>query len=83
MKYQVIIFGMGSQSDKILLKSVQMAAQELGLRIEVFEKRDISEFVEIGITSIPALAINEQIVSHGRVPSVSEIKGFFSQKKAA
>jgi small redox-active disulfide protein 2 len=83
MKFKIKIFGVGSYSDKTLLESVQMAASELGVLIEVEQVKDIGMFVKKGISAIPALSIDEEIVSYGRVPSISEIKSFLQVRARA
>lgn len=78
-KMRVSVFGVGSALDQILLQSVQMAVEELNLPVEIQEIRDINLFMEKGISAIPALAIEDQVIVNGRVPSVTEIKRLFGQ----
>ena len=72
---RVSVFGVGTNLDQVLLQSVQMAVEELKLSVEIDVVRDINQFMQKGISAIPALAIDDNVLVHGRVPSVTEIKG--------
>lgn len=78
MSKEIKVFGVGSSLDKDLMKTIQMAIEELGINIEIEEFHDIQSFLKYKISAIPALIINNEIVVHGRVPSVSEIKKFLT-----
>jgi len=78
MSKEIKVFGVGSSLDKDLMKTIQRAIEELGINIEIEEFNDIQSFLKYKISAIPALIINNQIVVHGRVPSVSEIKKFLT-----
>ncbi|MCI5083681.1 MAG: thioredoxin family protein [Saprospiraceae bacterium] len=68
------IYGVGGYADQVLTKSLNMAAADLGLQVDLEKVGDIELFVKLGIWAIPALTINDELISYGRVPSVSEIK---------
>jgi hypothetical protein len=78
MSKEIKVFGVGSLLDKDLMKSILIAVDELGLTIQIEEFNDIQSFLKYKISAIPALIINKDIVVHGRVPSVSEIKKFLT-----
>jgi small redox-active disulfide protein 2 len=78
MSKEIKVFGVGSSLDKDLLKTIQMAIQELGITIQINEFNDIQSFLKYKISAIPAMMVDNEIVVHGRVPSVSEIKKFLT-----
>lgn len=70
------IFGVGCAKHRALLANVRNAVAELGLAANIEELDDIQQFFEHGITEVPSLVINEQILTRGRVATIKEIKEF-------
>lgn len=70
------IYGVGGYTDQILWESVQMAAEELKMKVEIEKIEDIESFMKLGIWAIPALLLDETLVSYGRVPCISELKRY-------
>ncbi len=83
MKKLVKILGVGSSRDRVLAESLRMAADELGLNLEIQYVTDIEAFLKMGISAIPALVIEDQVVANGRVPGVSELKNLLRGANAA
>lgn len=75
----VQILGVGGYTDQVLLRSIKMAAMELGIAVEIKNVQDIDLFVKKNIKAIPALIIDNHLVSYGRVPCVSELKNYLNQ----
>ncbi len=74
MNLQVKIFGVGSSSDRALRAGVEKAAEELGIDIDIEDVTDIGTIIKEGVQAIPALAIGDQILVYGKVPSIAELK---------
>lgn len=74
MKKMVKILGVGSARDREMMRSVEMAATEMGLNVDMQLITDIDVFLRTGITAIPAMMIEDKVVTNGRIPGVSEIK---------
>lgn len=74
MKKMVKILGVGSARDREMMRSVEMAATEMGLSVDMKLITDIDVFLRTGITAIPAMMIEDKVVTNGRIPGVSEIK---------
>jgi small redox-active disulfide protein 2 len=53
--------------------NVKKALETTGLIAEVVKVTDIDEMVERGLMSTPGLAIDGELVSAGRIPSVDEV----------
>lgn len=77
---QISVYGVGSSQDLVLFQSLKMAVEELMIPVNIKEIRDIDLFVEKGISAIPALAINDEVIVYGRVPSVTEIKALLKAR---
>ncbi len=68
------ILGMGCPSCKQLEKNTIEALRQLNIKAEVIKITEISEIINYGIISTPALVINEKVASYGVIPSVEDIK---------
>jgi len=71
---RIKILGTGCPNCKILEKNTKEAIEELNLKAEVEKVTDITEIMEYGIMSTPALVVDEKVVSYGKVLSSEEIK---------
>ena len=77
------ILGMGCPSCATLEKNVKEALKQLNKTEEVIKITDIKEIMGYGIMSVPALVVDEKILSYGTVLSVEEIKGLLENNKAS
>ncbi len=62
----------------MLGQRAEAAAQALGLEYELEKVTDMNAIIDAGVTRTPALAVNGEIKSTGRVLSVEEIKTLLS-----
>lgn len=74
MKIEVL--GGGCANCRLLKKNVQDALSELSLEAEINEVSDYAEIASYGVMSTPALVVDGEVKSYGRVPSTEEIKKF-------
>lgn len=74
MELKIKVFGVGSLRDRVLLRSVQVALDDLGLFMPIEYISNIEEFMIQGLSGIPALKINDTIIADGSTPSVAELK---------
>ncbi|MCX6723690.1 MAG: thioredoxin family protein [Candidatus Staskawiczbacteria bacterium] len=77
------ILGMGCPSCATLEKNVKEALKQLNKTDEVVKITDIKEIMGYGIMSVPALVIDEKVLSSGTVLSVDEVKGLLTNNKAS
>ncbi len=68
------VLGSGCPTCKRLLELTRQAVADLGLELEVGYLTDIQEIMEMGVMSLPALAINGQVVLAGQMPKIEKIK---------
>ena len=57
-----------------LKKNCMQAVEELGIKAKVEKVEDIAELLKLGVMQTPALVINGELVSYGRVPEKEEVK---------
>ncbi len=67
------VLGSGCPSCKRLYENAKEAVNIVGGNIEVKYITDLKEIIASGVMSMPALIINDKIVSAGRITSVDEI----------
>ena len=77
------ILGMGCPSCATLEKNVKGALKQLDRTDEVIKITDIKEIMGYGIMSVPALVVDEKVLSYGTVLSVDEVKGLLTNNKAS
>ncbi|MCL1693943.1 MAG: thioredoxin family protein [Actinomycetia bacterium] len=71
MKIEVL--GTGCKNCNALEAATSEALQQLGMDVPIDKVTDYGEIVAYGVMSTPALAIDGEIKTIGRVPSVREI----------
>ena len=70
------VYGSGCKGCKTLHQNVIDALAEVNIAADVQYITDMQKIMETGVMSLPALAVNEKIVSSGKVLSVVEIRKF-------
>lgn len=70
------ILGTGCTNCKKLEDNAKAAVQALGLEAVVEKVEDVQKIIGYGVMKTPALVVNEQVKSMGKVLSPDEIKKF-------
>ena len=70
---KVEVLGTGCKNCRALEAATAEALSELGMDVPIDKVTDYGEIVAYGVMSTPALAIDGEIRTTGRVPSVKEI----------
>lgn len=68
------ILGSGCKSCHKLLESAQEAVHSLKLNTQIEYVTDMEEIMKYGVMSTPALVVNEQVVSMGKVLKSNEVE---------
>ena len=76
---KVEILGMGCAKCRRQTKNVERAVKELGLDAQVVKVEDIGEITERGVMVTPAVAIDGELRSSGRVVDVEELKRMWQE----
>ncbi|MGM9588017.1 MAG: thioredoxin family protein [Candidatus Limivicinus sp.] len=70
----VKVLGAGCKSCHELYENAQAAVKSLGLPIEVEYITDMEKVMAYGVMRMPALVVNEQVVSIGQVLKAAEVE---------
>ena len=68
------ILGTGCKECVALTENTQQAVSNLGIEAQVVKVTDIAEIAAHGVMSTPALAVDDKVVSMGRVLTPGEIE---------
>ena len=79
MKIQIL--GTGCPKCKKLSETAEKAASESGVEYELEKVTDINKIMSFGVMMTPALAINGEVKTVGKIPSVEEIKELINHNK--
>jgi len=75
------ILGSGCPKCQLLEASAKKAVEELGLKdVKVEHIYDMDKIMEMGVMMTPALAIDDEIIFAGKIPTVEEIKEILKNK---
>ena len=74
------VLGTGCANCKTTLKLIEDAAKEKGIEVKLEKVEDIQAIMGYGVMSTPALVVNEEVQSAGRVSPVEEIKIMLTAK---
>lgn len=73
-KLNIKVLGAGCKSCHMQYENVRQAVAELGIDAEVEYITDMEKVMSYGVMSMPAVVVNEQIVSMGKVLKTTELK---------
>jgi small redox-active disulfide protein 2 len=71
---RVQILGAGCSKCEQLAEQTEAAARELGVEFELDKVTDINQILSFGVMMTPALVVDGEVKTMGKVPSVAEIK---------
>lgn len=71
---KIEILGTGCPKCKMLEVNAQKALEETGKKAELVKVTEIDKIVEYGVMSTPAIVIDGEVKSYGKVAEVEEIK---------
>jgi len=72
MKIEILVIG--CPKCKILYENTKRAIHEKGSQAEVVKVEDIDKITEYGVMMTPALVIDGQVKTTGKIPTTEEIK---------
>lgn len=71
------VLGSGCKNCHDLLENTKEAVKVMGLSVEVEYVTDMQKIMEYGVMSMPALVVNEKVVSMGKVLKVTDVEKLF------
>lgn len=76
---EIKVLGTGCPSCKALYETVKQAVEEIGSDASVIKEEDLLKIMNYNVLSLPALVIDEKVVSAGKKLSLKEVKEFINQ----
>ena len=71
---KIQILGTGCPKCKLLTANAEQAVRELGIEAEIGKVEKIADIMKFGVMTTPALVVDGQVKSAGKVLSAEEIK---------
>lgn len=71
---RIDVLGTGCPKCRKVKENVRSALAELNREAEVVEVKDLKAIADYGVMMTPALAIDGEVKTAGKIPSVEEIK---------
>ena len=78
---EIKILGKGCPKCKRVEELAREAASELGVEATFTKVKEMDAIMAYDVTSTPALVINEEVKSSGRIPRKEEIAGWIRAAK--
>ncbi len=76
---EIEVLGTGCAKCRKLLAEAQQAAQRSGKAVSVVKVEDVQAIMAHGVRQTPALVVDGQVRSTGRVPGADEIAAWIAQ----
>ena len=76
---EIKVLGTGCANCEALYATVEQAVKDLNLDATLLKEEDILKIMEYNIFSLPALVINEKVVSAGKKLSLPEVMELLKQ----
>ena len=71
---EIKVLGTGCPSCRALFNTVQEAVAQLGIEATVVKEEDLMNIMAYNVMSLPAIVVDEVVVSKGRKLNVEEVK---------
>ncbi|MBP6964682.1 MAG: TM0996/MTH895 family glutaredoxin-like protein [Armatimonadetes bacterium] len=76
---RIQILGTGCPKCKALMENAEIAIRQAGLDIEIEKVTDLAEIMKFGVMMTPALAVDGEVKSAGKLLSPEEIARLLKQ----
>ncbi len=73
------VLGSGCKNCHTLHENVKEAVKNMGIEADVQYVTDMSKIMTYGVMSMPALVVNEKVVSMGKVLKAADVQNILSQ----
>ena len=70
------VLGSGCKNCEALLKATQKAVESNDIEADIEYITDLEKIMSYGVMSMPALVVNEKVVSAGKVLKAEEVKKY-------
>ena len=76
---KILVLGTGCPKCKLLTANAETAVKTLGIEATVEKVEKIADIMKFGVMMTPALVVDGQVKSAGKVLSAEEIRNFLSR----
>ncbi|NDV45531.1 thioredoxin family protein [Paludibacter sp. 221] len=76
---EIKVLGTGCSRCKTLLTTVEQVVSEIGLNATITKVDDILKIMEYNVMGLPALVVDEKVLSTGKTLSKEEVKKLLTQ----
>ena len=76
---KIEILGTGCPKCVKLMENTKKALEETGIQAEVVKVSEITDIINYGVMTTPALVVDGKVKVTGRVPAVDEIKKMLNE----
>ena len=76
---EIKVLGTGCPRCKTLLTTVEQVVSEIGINATITKVDDILKILEYNVMGLPALVVDEKVLSAGKTLSKEEIKKLLTQ----
>ena len=77
---EIKVLGPGCPKCEATKKNVEQAAADSGLSVEITKVTDTMEIAKHGVFMTPAVVVDGEVKSVGKIPTKDEIKGWITKK---
>lgn len=71
---EIKVLGTGCAGCKALYETTKLVVTELGIEATVVKEEDLMKIMSYNVMQLPALVVDEKVVSKGRKLSLPEVK---------
>lgn len=80
---EIAILGTGCPKCKQTAEVVRKAVEQAGVDATIQKVEDIREILKFKVMMTPAVAIDNQVMISGKVPTVEEVRAFLAHREKA
>lgn len=77
------ILGTGCCNCRDLEENTKQALTELKIEAQIEKVTDMEKIMSYGVMSLPAIVLDEKVISYGSVPKAEEIKKLLTNEKTS
>ena len=72
---EIKVLGTGCAACKALYNTVQEAVSQLGIEADIVKEEDLMKIMEYNVMSLPAIVVDDKVVSKGKRLNLEQVKG--------
>lgn len=77
---KLTVYGSGCAKCQQLTANAEAAARRLNLEFSLDKVTDVNAIIDAGVMRTPALAVDDEVIVEGKVPSSNELEGLLQAR---